>query len=365
MQTLEELTSYIEVNGLETSRYFSEKETISAIIGHNEADGALVYDYDKLVESFMEHFRTPDENKTEEELYDEAVDWVNYNTLRSLPYKEDGLVNPIVIYGCEEWDDFCDTHRVTDYKFDVKKTTEECIQWVRDWFEKNGKDCNAILGISGGKDSTICAAILKEALGADKVIGVAMPDYGQGINEADEICEYLGIKYIYAPINGITSGFGRMWQPFGDEDFQWSKQAEQNIPPRIRMTMLYALAQTMNGRVCCCDNASENYIGYSTFGGDDLGAFAPLGNLTVTEVREIGKYLGIPDKWVMKTPSDGLPNSDDDEVKNGFTYVVLDKYIREGICEDEGIKAKIDRMHRNTQFKRDIIKVPAYEYIRL
>ena len=126
------------------------------------------------------------------------------------------------------------------------------------------------------------------------------------------------------------------------------------------MTMLYAIAQTFNGRVCCCDNASENYLGYSTLFGDDAGSFAPLGNLTVTEIRAIGDLLGLPYEWVHKTPDDGLPHSSADEEKFGFSYETLDKYIRFNVEPEPEIKSRIDRMHGNSQFKRDILHVPAY-----
>ena len=244
---------------------------------------------------------------------------------------------------------------------DYKKVKDELVQWIKDWFEMNGKGCNAVLGLSGGKDSTICAALLAEALGKEHVIGVAMPSVGQGLNEADKIAKHLGIRFIKAPIDGLMAEFDGMWYEFGDEDFHWSKQTIQNIPPRLRMTMLYALAQTYNGRVCCCDNASENFIGYSTLFGDDAGSFAPLGNLTVTEVRAIGDLMGLPHEWVHKTPDDGLPHSSPDEEKIGFTYEVLDKYIRKNEIPNAELKEKIDKMHRNTQFKRDIIRVPAYD----
>ena len=171
---------------------------------------------------------------------------------------------------------------------------------------------------------------------------------------------YLGIQFIEAPIGHIIGGFQDMWSYFRDEDFMWSEQAQQNLPPRVRMTMLYALAQTYNGRVCCCDNASENYLGYSTLFGDGAGSFAPLGNLTVTEIRAIGDLMGLPKEWVHKIPDDGLPHSSTDEEKFGFSYETLDKYIRFGIEPAEEIKEKIDRMHENSQFKRDILHVPAY-----
>lgn len=240
---------------------------------------------------------------------------------------------------------------------DYAKVRKELVEWIREWFDYNGKGCIAVLGLSGGKDSTICAALLAEALGPQNVIGVAMPDINQGLNGAPEIAAHLGITFMEMPIGDITGAFyGKL-----DEGQVWSQQTQQNIPPRIRMTMLYAIAQTYNGRVCCCDNASENYLGYSTLFGDDAGSFAPLGNLTVTEIRAIGDLMGLPHEWVHKTPDDGLPCSSPDEKKFGFTYETLDKYIRNYECEDEEVKEKIKRMHRNSQFKRDIIRVPAYD----
>ena len=242
----------------------------------------------------------------------------------------------------------------------VIKIKNELVQWIKDWFEENGKGCTAVLGLSGGKDSTICAALLAEALGPENVIGVAMPDMLQGLNDADKIAEYLGIRFLKAPICGVVNSFHNVWGNFDDECFWWSDQAQQNLPPRIRMTMLYAIAQTFNGRVCCCDNASENYLGYSTLFGDDAGSFAPLGNLTVTEIRAIGDLMGLPHEWVHKIPDDGLPHSSSDEKKFGFSYETLDKYIRFHIEPEPEIKNRIDRMHENSQFKRDILHVPAY-----
>lgn len=248
-------------------------------------------------------------------------------------------------------------------KFEIKdygKLREDLVKWIRDWFEENGPGCNAIIGLSGGKDSTITAALCAEALGKDRVIGVAMPDYG-GFNEADKIADYLGIRFLTAPISSIFNGFKSMWYYFEDENFNWSDQTIQNIPPRIRMTMLYAISQTFNGRVSCNCNLSEDWIGYSTIFGDQAGSFAPLSLLTVTEIRKLGHEMGLPDKWVEKVPDDGLPNSCPDEEKFGFSYAVLDKYIRTGVCEDAKIKEKIDRMHQKNLFKVKMLRIPVFD----
>jgi len=243
------------------------------------------------------------------------------------------------------------------YTFDAKKATQQCIAWIQDWFEKNGKGCKAVLGMSGGKDSTVAAALCAKALGKENVIGVAIPDKNQSINEADEICEYLGINYKEICIEHVTKAFldlncGEPWTP----------QTEQNMPPRVRMITLMMVAQTCNGRLADTCNWSENYIGYLTIFGDGAGMFSPLGNLTVTEVRAIGHELGIPSKWVDKTPDDGLPHSSPDEVKLGFTYAELDHYIREGIEPEPEKKEKMDRLYRINQFKRDLLHIPTFTY---
>ena len=240
-------------------------------------------------------------------------------------------------------------------KIDIKRVKDECVKWIRDWFEVNGKGCNAVLGLSGGKDSTIVAKLCVEAIGKDRVIGVAMPDTLQGLNEADKIAEYLGIKFINAPIGRITNEYKNIF--IGTKV---STQTLQNIPPRARMTMLYAIAQTYNGRVIGTCNLSENYIGYFTAWGDGVSDCEPLANLTVTEVRALGHELGLPTEWVDKTPDDGLPHSSPDEVKFGFTYAMLDKYIREGECDYEDIKCKILERHNKNLFKMKRLALPSY-----
>jgi len=231
---------------------------------------------------------------------------------------------------------------------------DACVEWIRGWIERNGKDCCAVLGMSGGKDSTVAAALCREALGADRVIGVAMPAEGQSLNEADEICHHLGIRYLCIPIGSILSSFykvasGQVAATFAN--LELSQQAEQNIPPRVRMTVLYAVSQSVNGRVVNTCNLSEDWIGYATRWGDAVGDFSPLGGLVVQEIRGIGHALGLPSKWVDKTPDDGLPHSCPDEQKFGFTYEMLDHYIRTGQCDDPAVKEKIDGMHARNLFK--------------
>lgn len=242
---------------------------------------------------------------------------------------------------------------------DYSLLTEACIRWIREWFAPFGPDCSAVIGMSGGKDSTVCAALCANALGKDHVIGVAMPADGQSLNDADAICSHLGIRYICLPIGKIEAACNELGALIPGGTF--STQTVQNIPPRLRMTVLYAVAQSCNGMVANTCNLSEDYIGYATLYGDAAGSFSPLANLCVREVRGIGHHLGVPAVWVDKAPDDGLPHSCSDEQKLGFTYETLDHYIREGICEDEVIKAKIDRLHRQNLFKTQILHIPAFD----
>ena len=228
-------------------------------------------------------------------------------------------------------------------KFDAKKEINNIVAWIREWFEENGPKASAVIGISGGKDSSICAALLVKALGVDRVVGVLMPDGTQSdISDAHQLVEHLGIKHYVINIGATTTALKDTLA----EQFELSSDTKINIPPRIRMTTLYAVAQSLpnGGRVTNTCNKSEDYIGYSTKYGDAAGDFAILADLTVTEVLQIGDALGIPKNLVHKAPSDGLCGLTDED-KIGFTYAVLDKYILEGVCEDEETRKKIDRMH--------------------
>ncbi len=237
--------------------------------------------------------------------------------------------------------------------FDALKVKNDCVAWIRDFFENNGKDCNAVVGISGGKDSSVAAALCVEALGKDRVIGVLMPQGEQhDIDKAYMLVNHLGIKHyeinIKSAVDGILASFPASLEP--------TAQTLQNIPPRIRMTTLYAVSQSCNGRVCNTCNLSEDWVGYSTRYGDSVGDFSPMSNLTVTEVKEIGHLLGIPAELVEKTPIDGLCGKTDEE-NLGFTYAELDIYIRTGEIEDKEKKELIDRKHRMNLFKLQLMPV--------
>lgn len=239
------------------------------------------------------------------------------------------------------------------YNFDAEKIKNECVQWIRDFFEESGKGCNAVIGISGGKDSSVVAALCVEALGKDRVIGVLMPNGVQAdIDMAKLLVEHLGIKHyiinIKDAMDGITGSF----------PFELSKQSRENLPPRIRMATLYAVSQSHNGRVANTCNLSEDWVGYSTRYGDSVGDFSPCSHLTVQEVKAIGRTLGLPDVLVDKVPIDGLCGRTDEE-NLGFTYAELDRYIREGIIDDAEKKENIDRRHKNNLFKLQLM--PSFE----
>ncbi len=241
--------------------------------------------------------------------------------------------------------------------FKVEKVTSEVVQWIRDWFEVNGKGCNAIVGISGGKDSSIVAALCVEALGKDRVIGVLMPNGEQkDIDCSLQLVKHLGIRYHICNIKKAVDGVLESLEASGVEI---ERQTRINLPPRIRMSTLYALSQSNNGRVANTCNLSEDWVGYSTRYGDAAGDFSPLGKLTVREVVTIGKYLNLPINLVEKVPSDGLTDKTDED-NLGFTYAVLDKYIRTGVCEDDTTKARIDRLHVLNEFK--LKPIPCFEY---
>ena len=233
--------------------------------------------------------------------------------------------------------------------FNVEKITKDCVEWIREFFDKNGKGCNAIVGISGGKDSSVAAALCVEALGKDRVIGVLMPCGKQhDIDMAYMLVNHLGIKHYEINIESAVNGLKESMP------FELSEQSVTNLPPRVRMATLYAVAQSHNGRVANTCNLSEDWVGYATRYGDAAGDFSPLSQLTVQEVKEIGAYLGLPDVLVNKAPIDGLCGKTDEE-NLGFTYAVLDKYIREGVIEDEETKKLIDTKHKNNLFKLQLM----------
>ncbi|MCQ2434784.1 MAG: NAD(+) synthase [Oscillospiraceae bacterium] len=242
------------------------------------------------------------------------------------------------------------------YQFNVNTAIDDCCRWVQDWFAANGDGCPAVLGISGGKDSSVCAALLCKALGVHRVVGVMMPRGVQpDIDDSLLLCRHLGIRSVTVNIGSAADAL----EAAVAEALPLSTQAKVNLPPRLRMATVYAVSQSLNGRVANTCNLSEDWVGYSTRWGDSVGDFAPLAKFTVTEVKQIGRALGLPAQLVDKAPSDGLCGKTDED-NLGFTYAELDAYIREGVLPSPEHKALIDRKHQMNLFKLEMM--PAFPY---
>ena len=247
-------------------------------------------------------------------------------------------------------------------KVNIKQTKENLVNWIKEWFNKNGNnETVAVLGISGGKDSTICAALLAEALGPDRVLGVLMPNNVQSdINDSLEVVNHLGIKHLIINIGGaynaITSEISSKLA-----DFDLTPQYKTNTPSRLRMVTLYGVGAIVgNSRVCNTGNLSEAMIGYTTLYGDFAGDFALINKLTKSEVVAIGDILDLPKHLVHKAPGDGMSGKTDED-NIGFTYDELDDYIRNG---NKGPNfEKIDRKIKSMEFKRKILNVPSFDLI--
>ena len=241
--------------------------------------------------------------------------------------------------------------------FDALKVKNDIVQWIRDWFEVNGRGCNAIVAISGGKDCSVVAALCVEALGKDRVIGVLLPNGDQfDIDVSYALVEHLGIKHYTINIKDCFKGLVDQLEA----NLEVQTQTITNLPPRLRMAATYAVSQSLNGRVANTCNLSEDWVGYATRYGDGAGDFSPLSKLTVQEVKAVGREAGLPSLFVDKVPIDGL-QSKTDEDNLGFTYAVLDRYIRTGEIDDPATKERIDYLHRINQFKLRFMDCFEYE----
>lgn len=233
------------------------------------------------------------------------------------------------------------------------------VKWIRTQVPEGGK---AVLGISGGKDSTIAAALCVKALGAENVVGVMMPNGEQkDIEDSIDVCHYLGIINMTINIGDTVRFLCREIDEAYDYDHCCinNPMIKTNLPARIRMTTLYAVAALYpNSRVVNTCNFSEDYVGYSTKYGDAAGDFSPLGRLTVREVLAIGDALGLPYSLVHKAPSDGMCGKTDED-NLGFTYDELDGFL---LCE-RGLSpetmSKVARLHKSTRHK--YVPMPVYD----
>ena len=233
----------------------------------------------------------------------------------------------------------------------MKYMKEAIVKWIQNWFKENRPDCKAVIGISGGKDSSIVAALCVEALGKDRVIGVMMPN-GTQDEDAYKVAEYLGIDYMIVSIESSYQGIIRNMQK---NHIEISNQTLINLPPRLRMSTLYAVSQSVNGRVVNTCNLSETYIGWETRWGDAVGDFAPLQGLTCSEVIALGRELDLPKELIEKVPSDGLCGSADEDAF-GFSYDELDRWIRLGTKGEH--HKDIIRLHEKNRFKK--LDLPHY-----
>ncbi|MBR3259966.1 MAG: NAD(+) synthase [Firmicutes bacterium] len=244
--------------------------------------------------------------------------------------------------------------------FDAEKVKNDIVKWIREWFENNGPGCNGVVAVSGGKDSSVVAALLVEALGKDRVIGVMLPRGVQpDIDMSYLLVKHLGIKSYEINVGETIDALEKEMKN-GMGEVAVSTQAIVNLPPRVRMAATYAVSQSVNGRVANTCNLSEDWVGYATRYGDNAGDFSPLSRLTVQEVKAVGRVLGLPDVLVDKVPSDGL-QAKTDEDNLGFTYAVLDRYIREGVIDDPETKKRIDHLHKINAFK--LKYMDCFEYV--
>lgn len=247
-------------------------------------------------------------------------------------------------------------------EFDAKKATGATVKWIREWFEKNGPGCNAIVGISGGKDSSIAAALCAEALGKERVIGVLMPNGVQSdLDMAKLLVNHLGIRHYIINIKGA---FDSIIGELKDAGIEVGNDTIINLPPRIRMSTLYAVGQSNNGRVTNTCNLSEDWVGYSTRYGDSVGDFSPMSSFTTEEIRAMGRHLGLPAVLIDKVPSDGLSGMSDED-KLGFTYEVLNRYIRTGKIDDPATKERIDYLHEKNLFKLRFMDCFVYDGVEV
>lgn len=253
--------------------------------------------------------------------------------------------------------------------FNVVNQTKNCIEWIRDWFEHNGdKNSKAIVGISGGIDSSTTAALCVGALGKDRVIGIMLPNGTQkDIDASQLLVKHLGIKHFTINIGDTYDALLDEMRVLAENGKEWpGDQYITNTPARIRMTALFGAAAVVgNCFVANTCNISESSQGYDTVFGDDSGSFAPIAKFTKTEVRKIAKFLELPEELVNKTPIDGMSLNTDgsyksDEDKLGFTYEELDKTIRNidycGPNYDKIVNGFI-----RTAWKRRIVNVESYD----
>lgn len=244
--------------------------------------------------------------------------------------------------------------------FDAKKETKRMVEFIRTYFEENNLG-GVVLGISGGKDSGVVAGLFTEALGKDKVLGVTMPCHSKSEDKSDAqlVSDYYGFELINMDLTNVFDSFKDEVVKLGDFNEEELKNSDINLKPRMRMMTLYYLAAlytSLKGKtyvVAGTSNKCELYVGYFTKGGDSVHDISVLADLTVDEVIEVGKCLGVPDKVLFKKPNDGLSNMSDEE-KLGVTYKDIATFMEKGSLEDKVVEAKIKDLHKKNLHKFNI-----------
>ena len=247
---------------------------------------------------------------------------------------------------------------MSDYRFDAAKTRDALVAAIRDIARKQGFT-KVVLGISGGKDSTVCAALCARALGAHNVYGVMLPDGEQkDISDSQRVCEVLGIRQrtinigeMHRELRRLTDQLGNV-ATAGEFAIPYDRESDVNVGPRLRMTTLRYIAQALGARLVGTGNFSEITVGYCTKDGDTSSDFSLLGALTSVEVVEVGLTMEeLPRELVVKTPSDGLSGKSDEE-RLGVTYRNIHDYIRHGTSGDKSVDDRIARKERAGMHKR-------------
>jgi len=234
----------------------------------------------------------------------------------------------------------------------------EILEWFKSWYKENAVGCTAVLGISGGLDSSLAAAMAKEVFGKHKVFGVMMPNGTQAdLTDSYDLVRHLGIDFEEINIASIYDSMNaalKIIPGFDGVNYVY----RTNTPARIRTTIIYGVAAQMNGRVIGTNNLSEDFTGYFTKG-STVCDVAPLANLTKTEIKALAYEMGLPEHLIEKRPADGLSMKSDED-NFGFSYAELDQYLRTGWIDSATSIGKIDKLFESSKHKR--CSAPSFPY---
>lgn len=242
---------------------------------------------------------------------------------------------------------------------ELKIHIDKIVSWIQECVKKAGAK-GVVIGNSGGKDSAIVIALASKALGKENVLTVGMPCQSKekDLEDAKLVAQTFGVKIL--EIN-LTDTYEKLEEEINKKmEVELNKEAKINIKPRLRMTTLYAIAQSHNYLVMGTGNLCEAMVGYTTKWGDSASDFNPIANFTVDEVLKMGEILGVPEKIIRKAPSDGLSDKSDEE-KMGITYKEVAEYIETGKTAEDKMK-KIEKRYMNSKHKRE--KIPTYDFGR-